>query len=88
MENLVKHRNVSKYYETDCRLKLVLFKIWCHFFFFLTPFFDCGPVFSGDTQPIEKKLLGFQMQNFMLNLLNKKLFENNHRSRSFQEPDN
>ena len=55
------------------RLKLVLFKFWCHFFFFLTPFFDCGPVFRGDTQPIEKNILDFQMQNFMLNLLNKKI---------------
>ena len=54
------------------RSKLVLFKFWCHFFFFHTSFFDCGPVFRGDTQPIEKKLLDFEMQNFMLNLLNKK----------------
>ena len=54
------------------RLKLALFKFWCHFFFFHTPFFDCGPVFRGDTQPIEKNLLDFQMQNFVLNLLNKK----------------
>ena len=69
------------------RLKLVLFKFWCHFFFFLNPFFDCGPVFRGDTQPIEKSLLDFQMQNFMLNLL-KKNFKNNHYSRSLQDPEN
>ena len=36
-------------------------------FFFLaqlklhTPFFDFGPTFRGDTQPIEKDLLDFQM---------------------------
>ena len=55
------------------RLKLVLFKFWCHFFSFLPPFFDFGPVFRGDTQTIEKNLLDFQMENFMLNLLNKKI---------------
>ena len=55
------------------QLKLALFKFWCHLFFFHTPFFDCGPVFSGDTQAIEKDLLDFQMQNFMLNLLNQKI---------------
>ena len=54
------------------RLKLGLFKFWCHISFF-TPFFDCAPVFRGDNQPIEKNLLDFQMQNFMLNLLNKKI---------------
>ena len=27
----------------------------------------------GDTQPTEKNLLDFQMQNFMLNLLNEKI---------------
>ena len=42
--------------------------------FFLSPFFDCGPVFRGDIQQIEKNLLDFQMQNFMLNLLNKKKY--------------
>ena len=41
-------------------------------FFLSYPFFDCGPVFRGDIQQIEKNLLDFQMQNFMLNLLNKK----------------
>ena len=55
------------------QLKLALFKFWCHLFFFHTPFFDCGPVFRGDTQAIEKDLLDFQMQNFMLNLLNQKI---------------
>ena len=66
----------------------MLFKFWCHFFFFYTPFFDCGPVFRGDIQPIEKNLLDFQMQNFMLNLLNKNLFKNNHYSRCLQGPEN
>ena len=66
----------------------MLFKFWCHFFFFHTPFFDCGPVFRGDIQPIEKNLLDFQMQNFMLNLLNKNLFKNNHCSRSLQDTEN
>ena len=51
------------------RLKLALFKFWCHFCFFHTSFFDCGSVFRGDTQPIVKNLLDFQMQNFMLNLV-------------------
>ena len=55
------------------RLKLALFKFWCHLIFFHTPFFDCGPVFRGDTQAIEKHLLDFHMQNFMLNLLNQKI---------------
>ena len=41
------------------QLKLALFKFWCHLFFFHTPFFDCGPVFRGDTQAIEKNLLDF-----------------------------
>ena len=36
----------------------MLFKFWCYFFFFLTPFFD-WPVFRGDTQPIEKKPIRF-----------------------------
>ena len=37
------------------RLKLALFKFWCHFFSFIyTPFFDCGPVFRCDTRAIEK----------------------------------
>ena len=49
------------------RLNFALFK-----FFFHTPFFDCGPVFRGDTQAIEKNLLDFQMHNSILNLLNKK----------------
>ena len=66
----------------------MLFKFWCHFFFFYTPFFDCRPVFRGDIQPIEKNLLDFQMQNFMLNLLNKNLFKNNHYSRCLQDPEN
>ena len=35
------------------RFKLMLFKFWC-FFFFLTPFFNCGPVFRCDTQSIEE----------------------------------
>ena len=70
------------------QLKLALFKFWCHFFFFHTPFFDCESVFRGDTQPIEKNLLDFQMQNFMLNLLNKNLFKNNHYSRCLQDPEN
>ena len=55
------------------RLKLVLFKFWCHLVFYHTPFFDCGPVFRSGTQEIEKNLLDFQMQNFMLNLLNQKI---------------
>ena len=42
------------------------------FFYFHTPFFDFGSIFRGDTQPIEKNLLDFQMQNFMLNLLKNK----------------
>ena len=54
------------------RLKLALFNFWCHFSFFHTSFFDCAPVFRGDTQTIEKNLLDFQMQKFMLNFLNKK----------------
>ena len=42
------------------------------FFNFHTSFFDFGPVFKGNTQSMEKNLLGFQMQNFMLNLLKKR----------------
>ena len=44
------------------------------FFFLSYPFFDCGPVFRGDTQPIEKNLLDFRLQTFMLNLLSKKKY--------------
>ena len=48
-------------------LKLVLFKFWSHFFL------SCSLFFRGDTQPIEKNLLDFQMQSLMLNLLNKNI---------------
>ena len=57
------------------------------FVYFHTPFFDFGPVFKGDAQLMEKNLLNFQMQNFMLNLLKKKLFKNNHYSRSLLDPE-
>ena len=63
------------------RLKLASFQFQC-FFYFHTHFFDIGPVFKGDAQPIEKKSIRFPDANFMLNLLNKKLFKNNHYSRS------
>ena len=58
------------------------------FFFSFIPFFDCGPVFRGDIQPIEKNLLDFQMQNVMLKLLKKKFFNNTHYSSSLQDPEN
>ena len=58
------------------------------FFFFHTPFPDCGPVFRGDIQPIEKNLLDFQVQDFMLKLLKKKIFNSNYYSRSLQDPEN
>ena len=58
------------------------------FFQFCTPFFDFGPFLKGYSQPIEKKQLHFQMQNFMLNFMKKKLFENVHYSRSLPGPEN
>ena len=54
-------------------IKTCVIYVLVSFFFFLTPFFGCGAVFMGNIQPIEKKLLDFQMQNFMLNLLNEKI---------------
>ena len=49
-------------------------KFWCHFFFFHTPFFDCVPVFRGGTQPIEKNLLDFQIQNFYTESFEQKIY--------------
>ena len=46
------------------------------FFYFLTLFFDLGPVFLGRTQTTEEKQLHIQMQTFFLNLFKKKVFEN------------
>ena len=34
------------------------------FFFFHTPFFDCGAIFRGDTQPLEKKPIRFTDAKF------------------------
>ena len=34
------------------------------FFLFHTLFLDCGPVFRGDTQPTEKKPIGFPDAKF------------------------
>ena len=72
------------------RLKLVLFKFWCHLVFFHSPFFDCGPVFRGDTQAIEKKLLAkvFRCKILCWIFWTKKLFKNNHCSRSLLDPEN
>ena len=49
-------------------------KFWCHFFFVHTPFFDCVPVFRGGTQPIEKNLLDFQIQNFYTESFEQKIY--------------
>ena len=49
-------------------------KFWFHFFFFHTPFFDCVPVFRGGTQPIEKNLLDFQIQNFYTESFEQKIY--------------
>ena len=52
-------------------IKTCIIPVLVLFFYFHTPFFDFGPVFKGDAQPMEKNLLDFQMQKFMLNLLKK-----------------
>ena len=69
------------------RLKLVLCKFWCHFFLSYI-FFDCGPVFRGDTQAIEQKPIRFPATNLYAKSLDKKMFKNNHYSRSLQDPEN
>ena len=57
-------------------------------FFLSYIFFDCGPVFRGDTQAIEQKPIRFPATNLYAKSLDKKMFKNNHYSRSLQDPEN
>ena len=80
---------------TDCKNSFVVARskpipVLVSYFHFHTPCFDFGP-FLGMMSNEEKKtyqLLDFQMQNFMLNLLEKKMFKNNHYFRSLLDLEN
>ena len=50
-ENLVKHRKVSKYYETDCRLvRICISQWWCWLFLFLTQNTISGQIWLKKTK--------------------------------------
>ena len=68
-------------------MKTCVIYVFASFFFFNNLLFDCGPVFRGDTKAIEKHLLDFQIQNFILNFLNKNLFKKTHDPRSLLDPE-